>query len=124
MITRPSLLLVLLSLVAFSGCSAAPDPFAGAQPGQLKILTSFPPLYCFAANVAGDEAKTLCLLTNVGPHGYEATSLDSIKVAKADLFLVNGLGLDEFVTKLASGARKKNAVLAVGETLKDEKLIH
>ena len=117
-------LLAVASLAFLSGCTAAPDPFAGAKPGQLKILTSFPPLYCFAANVAGDDAKTLCLLTSQGPHGYQATTLDSVKVAKADLFLVNGLGLDDFVAKLAADARKKKAVYAVGEALDDKKLIH
>lgn len=122
--TRRSVGIGIVSLLWISGCTAAPDPFVGVKPGQLRILTSFPPIYCFADNVAGDQAKTLCLLTNIGPHGYEATSLDSIKVAKADLFLVNGLGLDDFVTKLASDARKKSSVYAVGETLKDDKLIH
>src|SRR5262245_57931968 len=80
-------LLAVASIAFMGGCTTAPDPFAGAKPGQLKVLTSFPPLYCFAANVAGDDAKTLCLLTSVGPHGYQATTLDSVKVAKADLFL-------------------------------------
>lgn len=113
-----------LSLLVLAGCASAPPPFAGAKPGQLKILASFPPLYCFAANVAGDQAKTLCLLTTVGPHGYESSSLDSIKVAEADLFLVNGLGLDDFVAKLAAGARKRSSVYAVGDSLGEEKFIH
>ncbi len=118
------ILLAFASLISLGGCSRAPDPFVDAQPGQLRILTSFPPLYCFAANVAGDQAKTLCLLTNVGPHGYHAAPLDSIKVSKADVFIVNGLGLDDFVTKLASDARKKRSVFAVGEALPDKMLIH
>lgn len=116
--------LTCLALIPVCGCTQARDPFKDARPGQVKVLTSFPPLYCFAANVAGEHAKVLCLLTTVGPHDYHATPLDSIKVAKADLFLVNGLGLDDFVTKPVADARKKNIVFEVGEALPDTKLIH
>ena len=99
----------VITLLTGFGCSAAPDPFAGAAPGQLRILTSFPPLYCFAANVTGDQAKVLCFLSSQGPHGFHATALDSIKVTSADLFIVNGLGLDDFATKLVSDAQARRA---------------
>ncbi len=113
-----------LSLVILSGCSRARDPFAGAGASQLKVLASFPPLYCFAANVANEHAKVLCFLTTQGPHGFQALPTDSIKVAKCDVFFTNGLELDEFVTKLAAEAHRKSVVCEVGEELPDEKLIH
>ena len=34
----------------------------------------FPPLYCFAKQVAGPHAKVLCLAVTVGPHHYEPTT--------------------------------------------------
>jgi zinc transport system substrate-binding protein len=121
---RISTLLGFVSLILLSGCTPARDPFAGVKPGQIKVLTSFPPLYCFAANIAGGHAKVLCFLSTTGPHGFQATALDSIKVAKADIFLVNGLGLDDFVTKLASDARaRKSVVFPVAEKLPHSKLI-
>ncbi len=119
-----SVLFGILTLVPICGCTPARDPFQPIKPGQLRVLTSFSPIYCFAANVAGDHAKVLCLLTTTGPHDYQATPLDSIKVAKADLFLVNGLGIDEFVTKPVADARKKSIVIEVGEAIPDDKLIH
>lgn len=124
MIVKRSVLIGFLTLIPISGCTPARDPFLPIKPGQLRVLTSFPPIYCFAANVAGDHGKVLCLLTTTGPHDYQATPLDSIKVAKADVFLVNGLGIDEFVTKPAADARKKKVVFKVGEALEDSKLIH
>lgn len=124
MICKRSILLAILTLVPVCGCSRAPDPFTPIKPGQIRVLTSFPPLYCFAAKVAGEQGKVLCLLTATGPHDYQATPLDSVKVAHAEVFLVNGLGIDEFVAKPVADARKKNIVFAVGEALPDDKLIH
>lgn len=125
MVLRRILFLCFLTLVASCGCSRARDPFEPVKPGQLKILASFTPLYCFAANVAGDHAKVLCFLTALGPHNFSSTTADSIKVAKADLFLINGLGVDEFAAKMVSDARvKKDVVFEVGEALDDSKLIH
>src|SRR5262249_33906331 len=56
---------------------------------------SFPPLYSFTKNVAGDDAQVLCLLTTHGPHDYPYDPKDLLPLRTADLFLVNGLGLDE-----------------------------
>jgi ABC-type Zn uptake system ZnuABC Zn-binding protein ZnuA len=113
-----------VALIPMAGCTTARDPFEGAKPGQVKILVSFPPLYCFAANVAGEHAKVLCLLSAQGPHDYSGSPLDRVKVAHAQLFVVNGLGLDDFVSKPVADAHKKSIVFEVGEALPDDKLIH
>src|SRR5262245_11755656 len=64
-----SLGLMVLLLLSFAGCSAPPSPW---PPGKSpKVLTSFPPLYCFAANVVTDDAHVMSLLTTVGPHDYK-----------------------------------------------------
>lgn len=99
------------------GCSSPPDPWAAARPGQPKVLAAFPPLYCFAANVAGDKAEVLCLLTGTGPHDYDATVADARKVVGSDLFLANGLELDNaFCEKLKHLARgTKSKLVLVGD---------
>ena len=74
---------------------------------RLRVLVTFPPLYSFAAQVAGDRAEVECLLPpNVGPHDYAMTPGDARKLAAADVVVINGLGLEEFLTKaLATNPR-------------------
>jgi ABC-type Zn uptake system ZnuABC Zn-binding protein ZnuA len=85
------------------------------------VLVSFPPLYCFAKNIAGPDAKVLSLLTTVGPHDYQPTAADALLVRKADLFLINGLGLDEFVTRLINSSGNRGVtVVEVGEAIPDK----
>ncbi|MCS7044717.1 MAG: zinc ABC transporter substrate-binding protein [Gemmataceae bacterium] len=111
--------------MSLTACSKAPDPFANVKPEQLRILASFAPLYCFAANVVGEHGKVLCLLSSKGVHDYTAVPFDSIKVAKADVFFVNGLGVDDFAARLVSAARARSDVLFdVGAAIPEEQLIH
>lgn len=72
--------------------------------GRIRVVTSFYPVYIAALNVAGDspdvilenlsEPQTGCL------HDYQLTPQDMILLSKADLFLVNGGGIENFLTKV------------------------
>lgn len=95
---------VALVLLVLSGCGRHEDPWDEATGEGPKVLVSFPPLYCFTKKVAGDHAKVLSLLTTVGPHDYNPSSSDAIKPMKADLFLVNGLTLDDWVSTVANSS--------------------
>ena len=108
-----------LLIVLLGGCSSPVNPWAAA-PGEPRVLTSFPPIDCFTRNVAGEGVGVLCLITD-GPHEYkDPTSADILTVRKADLFLLNGLGLE---TKKAMDALKNNsgnvrlAMIPVGEAV-------
>ncbi len=115
-------LLAVLPLLA-TGCGQAENPWAKVEGGPPYVLTSFPPLYCFAKNVAGPDAGVLCLMTPTGPPNYPTTPFDPAKVRRANLFLVNGLGLDEFVTKLA-GDSGQVEIYKVGDQIPHQQLIH
>ena len=118
--------LLLLLPLAVGGCTRAPDPWAGTPSGQKKVLAMFAPLYCFAANVAGDKARVACLLTGTGPHDYDPIDADAVaKVAGADVFLINGLELDETIAdKLMRRAKNTTGMVEVAEALPHKLLLH
>ncbi len=67
---------------------------------KLKVLTTFLPVYCFTANVAGDLAEVENLLPDgVGPHDYSFSPKDLRRLANADLVVMNGLGVDDWLEK-------------------------
>ena len=118
---------VLLAAVVLSGCGHnSEDPWKDVPGGQPRVLVSFAPLYCFAKAVAGPKVAVHPLLTTVGPHDHQADADDILAAQKADLFLVNGLTLDDFVTKVAnsSGNSKKGLVQKLGEAIPTDQLIH
>lgn len=103
-----------------SGCSTAPDFWREASPGQKKILVSFPPLYCITHAVAGKDAYVLCMLTSQGPHDYDGSPTDAVKVSKADLFIYNGLTLDDaFAERMLRNQSPPVKDLNVGKTIEN-----
>ncbi len=116
--------LVAAGVALWSGCSSATDPWAGVA-GPPRVLVSFPPLDSFVKNVAGDRAGVLCLCTNVGPHDYQYNVHDTLLLKGADLFVANGLGLDDgFTDKMhESCGNPRLKYLKLGKNFKAEELL-
>lgn len=93
--------LFLLLLLPFS---------AGAE--RLQVLNTFAPIDSLTRNVAGDVADVAMLLPpGVGPHDYAMSPGDLKKIAGADVIVINGLGMEEWLDKTLKNSMKKGAVL-------------
>jgi ABC-type Zn uptake system ZnuABC Zn-binding protein ZnuA len=92
------------------------------KPGP-KVVVSFAPLYCFAANVAGDDATVKNVMTSTGPHDFNPTEQDVRLVAKADLLFVIGLGLDEgpAETMKKGSGNDRLKIIELGEKIPKDK---
>ena len=76
-----------------------------AKDSDLLMVTSFYPMYVAAENVIGDvegvtlenlsEPQTGCL------HDYQLTAADMKLLSKADVFIVNGGGIESFLSDVA-----------------------
>jgi len=100
----------------FIACMLAFAPSAGAA-DPLRVLTSFLPMEIFTRNVVGDTPGVTVvsmLPASMGcPHDYALTPGDMRKIASADLFVANGLGMEEF---LGEPVRRANPKIRVVET--------
>jgi len=116
--------LLLLSL-ALPGCGTKDDDVWPKDKTGPKVVVSFAPYYCFAANVAGDDAIIKTMMTTSGPHHFQATDKDAHLLRRADLFLVNGLGLDEEMAEtLKKGSSNPQLkIVELGEKIPEDKLV-
>lgn len=109
----------LAAMVALAGGAAALGARAASQPAQpatttapaatapapanLKVLCSTFPIYLFTRNVvAGREGIRLDLLLPAAlgcPHDYVVTTRDMQTLASADVLVINGLGMEDFLAK-------------------------
>jgi zinc transport system substrate-binding protein len=112
---------LLLPVLSFVGCRA--DDPVWPKDGKIRVLTSIAPLYCFAQNVAGDDANVLCLSTTEGPHGRTASQRDYLMAKEANIIFAVGLELDDFMITIANTANNSKARFAVAEALPLEKLL-
>lgn len=72
--------------------------------GITKIVTSFYPMYIIAENIT--EGAQNIELTNMADvnvgclHDYTLTTEDMKKIENADIFIANGLGMENFINKV------------------------
>ena len=77
-----------------------PTHLAADPPRKLSIVSSILPLYCFAANIAGEAARVENLIPpGVSPHDYDFAPSDLRKLQQADLIVLNGLELEHWLPK-------------------------
>ena len=102
---------VLLAMILFVGSVLtmayvrAEQKKEQAKDEDLLVVTSFYPMYVAAENVTGDvegvtlenlsEPQTGCL------HDYQLTAADMKLLSKADVFIVNGGGIESFLSDVA-----------------------
>src|SRR5579885_1248163 len=116
-LTRRALVVAALAPFVLTGCGSKDDVWPD-RPGP-KVVVSFAPLYCFAANVAGDDAVVKNMMGATGPHDFQPTDTDARLVRRADLFFINGLELDTAkaeAVKKGSGNTKLR-VVALGDKI-------
>ena len=99
-----SLITVLAVIIFFTGCGGNTK-----DPNKLKIVTSFYPMYLDAINIAKDidgvevvnltKPQTGCL------HDYQLTTEDMKTLETADIFIINGLGMENFLDKVTSAQK-------------------
>ena len=89
---------------------------------KLKAIASFTILADMVRQVGGDRVEVAAL---VGPdgdaHAYDPTPADARAVSKADLVFVNGLGFDNWMSKLTRAAGYKGPVVVASRGVNTRK---
>ena len=92
-------------------------PHAAEPRPKIKVLTSFLPMYCLTAQVAGDLVELENLLpANVGPHDYQFAPRDLRKLSSAQIFFINGLGMEDWLAKALKASKSSTPVTVVEAT--------
>ena len=91
-------------MLSVAGCGGGK-----ADDGKLKIVTSFYPVYLHTINIVGEidgvevvnltKPQTGCL------HDYQLTTEDMKTLETADIFVVNGLGMENFLEKVIAAQK-------------------
>jgi manganese/iron transport system substrate-binding protein len=85
--------------------------------GRLKVVTTVAPLTNIALNVGGARIDLEGIIpAGVASHTFEPSPSDAVKLAAADLVIVNGLSLEGTVIELAEANLKSGArIVSLGE---------
>lgn len=96
--------MVLLSLVGYLVCLLAGSSKQSNREEGFLVVTSFYPMYVLAENltdgVEGVEVSNLTENQTGCLHDYQLTSRDMKLLSGADVFLINGAGMELFMEKV------------------------
>ena len=116
------LVLALCACLRLAGQSSAPADVAATGRSPV-IVCSIAPLASWAANVAGKRARVEILLpADVGPHDFQFRPRDLKRIQSADLIVINGLGIEDWLDRpLRANARNlQSKLVRTSDGLKGE----
>ncbi len=107
--TRLGLALLLTLMLLLAGCQQSGNATTSSGP-SLKVLATTTFLADIAQNVAGKRLQVDSLLPpGVDPHGFEPTPSDVRRIADADVLIIHGQGLEEFLARPLGASRPPSA---------------
>ena len=107
-----------LVAIATLGAAFAQSP----SPEKLQVVTSFLPIQSHTLAIVGDKADVKQLLgKDTGPHDFQLSPADVKTLSDADLLIINGAGIEEWLGELIKKSGNKN--LVVVDTSKGIKLV-
>jgi ABC-type Zn uptake system ZnuABC Zn-binding protein ZnuA len=108
--------LAVAALVA--ACGSAPAGSGGTSGGKLSVAATTTVFADLVAQVGGDRVDAYSLVPKGGDvHTFDPTPADVRRVSTAALLVRNGLGLDDWLTRLVSDAGTTATVVTLGEDL-------
>lgn len=120
--TRLKISLALLTLsvlsIAITACGGA-GATAGTS-GKLNVVAAEDFWGSIAAQIGGNRVAVTDIITNpaADPHDYEPTGNDARALASSQVSIVNGIGYDEWASKLlAANPDSSRVEVEVGEVL-------
>jgi zinc/manganese transport system substrate-binding protein len=109
-----------LLTASLSGCGGAAEGGNAGTAGKLQVVAAENFWGSIAAQLGGAKVRVRSIITNpdTDPHSYDPTAQDARTMAGARLAIVNGVGYDEWASKLlAASPAEGRAVLDVGALL-------
>jgi manganese/zinc/iron transport system substrate-binding protein len=108
-----SLAFLCLSLLALAGCTAEP----AQETGKIHVLSTTAMIDDIVGQIGRDRIDHTVLISGeIDPHQYELVKGDDEKLARAQLIICNGLGL-EHGASLRSWLKKHTQTLFLGDEI-------
>ena len=102
---------VLIIPTFFIGCNKVETAF-DTDLEKIQVVTSIEPIREVTQIIGGDRIITKNIIKNgIDPHDYEPTSKDLITLNNSQIFLYNGLGLEEWVNKVVDSIKDMEVVV-------------
>lgn len=102
-------LATLIVPLLFIGCFSKSSTDKEKGNDKLKVTVSIQPLKEFTEIIGGDKVEVTSLVPNGGePHDFEPKTKDLVELNKSQVFIYNGLGMEEWIDKVLESIDNKD----------------
>ena len=112
--TKVLSILLLVFSVAFVGCGGADKAAEKKTAEPFRIVTSFYPMYLATINITdgvnGVEVYNMTKPQTGCLHDYQLMTEDMKTLEKADAFVINGAGMEDFMDKVTEQQKKLKVI--------------
>lgn len=113
-ITKVLSLLLLVLSIALVGCGGADQAAEKKTAEPFRIVTSFYPMYVATINITdgvdGVEVHNMTKPQTGCLHDYQLMTDDMKTLEKADAFVINGAGMEDFMDKVTEQQKKLKVI--------------
>jgi manganese/iron transport system substrate-binding protein len=103
---------VLMASVLLTACQEEEEAEENGQPAEVKVVATLDLFAGFARQVGGERVDVSALIpAGADPHTYEPGPSRVAKLTKADLVIVNGLGLEAALEDVVEENTSSSAIL-------------
>ena len=109
-----------VALVLLAACGGSANSSGGSSSGKLQVVAAENFWGSIASQLGGNKVAVKSIIVNpdTDPHSYEATASDGITLARSQMAIVNGIGYDNWASKLiTANPNSSRVVLSVGGLL-------
>lgn len=124
---RQNVLRVIFGSVLFIGLVGGivyltrPSSSPSTDHGKLQVVAAENFWGNIAVQLGGSDVLVTSIISNpnADPHLYESNAQDASEITNADVVIINGLGYDDFMTKLLSASSSSNRTLLRAQQILD-----
>src|SRR5690242_18444767 len=111
----PALVITML----LAGCSGA-SLRSRATDGVVRVVAAENVWGNIAAQIGGGRVRVTSLISdpNEDPHLFQPTARDAAAVSRADVVIVNGMGYDDFASRLLDTGGRRGRTVVRAKTFK------
>ena len=115
--------ILLISLFLCSACLARGESTSGIQTGQpIRVVAVESFLADIAQRVAGERLVIEILISpGIDPHAFEPTPKDLAKISTSSVLIINGAGLEEWISKTLENVGGQRLVIEASRGLTGRK---
>jgi len=114
-INRVNIFVFLIAITILSGCVSQDESSIAAVPSnashKINVATTIAPLGEFVKAVGGEKVDVILVVPpGAEPHTFEPTPSLMMEMAKTDLYVMNGAGLEFWMDKLLEANKRMTVV--------------